>query len=294
VTICNRVPSSRSTLWQMPPPHPPEKDLVPPEIDITRAHPARTWDYFLGGKDNFAADRLAADQVVAAWPGMRVSARENRKFIGRAVRYLAGEAGVDQFLDIGSGLPTANNVHEAAQAINPAARVVYSDNDPLVLTHARALLASSPEGVCAYLHADLREPDKLLRDPAARQTLDFDRPIALILAAVVHFLLPEDEPRRIIETLVDALPSGSYVVASHGSTEYGTQEEADVVIRIIQASGVRIAPRNSDDFGRLVFGGLELVAPGVVLLPEWRPDPDGGPRPGAREIGVNAGVARKP
>jgi hypothetical protein len=271
-----------------------DKDVVPAEIDITKAHPARTWDYYLGGKDNFAADRAAADKVIAAWPGMRVAARENRKFIGRAVRFLAGEAGIDQFLDIGSGLPTAENVHEVAQAINPAARVVYVDNDPLVLVHARALLTSSPEGKCAYIQADLREPETILDAAATRETLDFTRPIALILAAVVHFLLPEDEPARIVKTLVDALPSGSYVAASHGSTEYGTQQEADAVIRLLLASGVAVAPRHSGDFGRLVFDGLELVPPGVVLLSEWRPDPVGAPRPGAREVGTNAGVARKP
>jgi O-methyltransferase involved in polyketide biosynthesis len=275
-------------------PNSPEKDLGPAEIDITRPHPARTWDYYLGGKDNFAADRAVADKVIAAWPGMRVSARENRKFLGRAVQYLAGEAGIDQFLDIGSGLPTASNVHEVAQAINPAARVVYVDNDPLVLVHARALLTSSPEGKCAYIQADLRQPETILNAPATRETLDFNRPIALILASVVHFLLPEDEPARIIKTLVDALPSGSYVAASHGSAEYGTQEEADVIIRLITASGVRIATRDSSDFAELVFDGLSLVAPGVVLLPEWRPNPNGGPRPGAREVGSNAGVARKP
>jgi hypothetical protein len=278
----------------VPYPNSPEKDMGPAEIDISRSHPARTWDYYLGGKDNFAADRAVADKVIAAWPGMRVSARESRKFIGRAVQYLAGEAGIDQFLDIGSGLPTASNVHEVAQAINPAARVVYVDNDPLVLVHARALLASSPEGKCAYIQADLRDPEAILSAPATQATLDFTRPIALILVAVVHFLLAEDEPAWIIKTLVDALPSGSYVVASHGSTEYGTQEEADVVIRLIQASGVRIATRDSTDFGNLVFDGLSLVAPGVVLLPEWRPNPNGGPRPGAREVGTNAGVARKP
>jgi len=275
-------------------PYPNSPETGPAEIDITKPHPARTWDYYLGGKDNFAADRAVADKVIAAWPGMRVSARENRKFLGRAVRYLAGEAGIDQFLDIGSGLPTAQNVHEVAQAINPKARVVYADNDPLVLVHARALLTSSPEGKCAYIHADLREPEKIISAPATLETLDFTRPIALILAAIVHFLLPEDDPAGIIKTLVDALPSGSYVAASHGSTEYGTQEEADAVIRLIQASGVPIAPRNSTDFGHLVFDRLNLVAPGVVLLPEWRPDPGGGPRPGAREIGMNAGVARKP
>jgi O-methyltransferase involved in polyketide biosynthesis len=271
-----------------------ETDTIPPEIDTTRPHSARIYDYMLGGKDNFAADRAVADQALAAWPAMRISTRENRKFIGRAVRYLAGEAGIDQFLDIGSGLPTVANVHEVAQAINPAARVVYVDNDPLVLVHARALLTSSPEGKCAYIQADLREPEKILSAPATQETLDFTRPIALILAAVVHFLLPEDEPARIIKTLVDALPSGSYVAASHGSTEYGSQEEADVVIRLITASGVRIAPRDSTDFANLVFDGLSLVAPGVVLIPEWRPNPNGGPRPGAREVGTNAGVARKP
>ena len=278
----------------MVPPNSPEKDLGPAEIDITRPHPARTWDYYLGGKDNFAADRAAADRVIAAWPGMRVAARENRKFLGRAVQYLAGEAGIDQFLDIGSGLPTANNVHEVAQAVNPAARVVYVDNDPLVLVHGRALLASSPEGKCAYIQADLRQPETILSAPATQETLDFNRPIALILAAVVHFVLPEDEPERIMKTLVDALPSKSYVTASHGTAEYGTQEEADVIIRIVNAGGVRIATRDSADFAKLVFDGLKLVAPGVVLLPEWRPNPNGGPRPGAREVGMNAAVARKP
>jgi O-methyltransferase involved in polyketide biosynthesis len=268
--------------------------MGPAQIDTSRPHPARTWDYYLGGKDNFAADRAVADKVIAAWPGMRVSARESRKFIGRAVQYLAGEAGIDQFLDIGSGLPTASNVHEVAQAINPAARVVYVDNDPLVLVHARALLTSSPEGKCAYIQADLRDPETILSAPATRATLDFTRPIALMLVSVVHFLLPEDEPERIIKTLVDALPSGSYVASSHGSTEYGTQEEADAVIRPIHASGVRIAPRDSADFGKLVFEGLSLVSPGVVLVPEWRPNPNGGPRPGAREVGMNAGVGRKP
>ena len=267
---------------------------LPPEIDTSKPNSARQWDYFLGGKDNFAADRAVADQVIAAWPGIRVSARENRAFIGRAVRFLAGEAGVDQFLDIGSGLPTASNVHEVAQAINPAAHVVYVDNDPLVLAHARALLTSKPEGRCAYIQADLRDPEKILGAPATRETLDFGRPIALILAAVVHFLIPEDEPARVIKTLVDALPSGSYVVASHGSTEYGTQEEADAVLRPIKAGGGRVAPRDLSDFADLVFNGLELTPPGVVLLPEWRPNAPRGLRPGAREVGMNAGVARKP
>jgi len=265
--------------------------MSPPEIDISRPHPARIYDYMLGGKDNFAADREVADQVLAAWPAMRISTRENRKFIGRAIRYLAGEAGISQFLDVGSGLPTVANVHEVAQAVNPAARVVYVDSDPLVLAHARALLTSSPEGKCAYIQADLREPEKILSDPVVQETLDFTRPVALILASVVHFLLPEDDPARIIGTLVDALPPGSYVAASHGSTEYGSQEEADVVLGIIQAGGVRIAPRSSHDFGHLVFDGLELVPPGVVLLPEWRPVRGSGP---SRERGKSVPTRASP
>jgi O-methyltransferase involved in polyketide biosynthesis len=247
----------------------------------------------LGGKDNFAADRAVADQALAAWPAMRISTRENRKFIGRAVRYLAGEAGIDQFLDIGSGLPTVANVHEVAQAINPAARVVYVDNDPLVLTHARALLTSSAEGKCAYIQADLREPKKILSDPVTQETLDFTRPIGLILAAVVHFLVPEDEPKRIITALLDALPPGSYVVASHGSTEYMVGDEtAKRVVGAYGQGGIPLADRDSSQFAALAFSGLELVPPGVVVTTDWRPD-SGAHRPPPSEVSTNTGVARK-
>ena len=267
---------------------------LPPEIDITRPHSARIYDYFLGGKDNFAADRTVAQQAIAAWPTIVVAARENRRFIGRAVRFLAAEAGITQFLDIGSGLPTANNVHEVAQRINPAAHVVYVDNDPIVLAHARALLTSAPEGRCAYIDADLREPKKILGDPAVREALDFQKPIALLVVAVVHFLPPSSEPRQIIKTLVDALPSGSYVVASHGTIEYATLDETAAARRVYERSGVDVTVRDGREFADLVFDGLELVPPGVVALPEWRPDPGGGPRPSAREVLVNGGVVRKP
>src|ERR1700758_3361630 len=165
---------------------------LPPGIDVSKPHSARIYNYLLGGKDNFAADREVAGQAISAWPAMRTAARENRAFVGRAVRYLVGEAGIDQFLDIGSGLPTASNVHEVAQAANPAARVVYADNDPIVLAHARALLTSTPEGRCAYIHADLRDPEKILADPAVRETLDFSRPIALFIVAILHFI-PDEE-----------------------------------------------------------------------------------------------------
>jgi hypothetical protein len=273
-----------------------ESDLgpVPAEIDTTKPHPARIYDYFLGGKDNFAADRETARQVATAWPAIRTSVRENRAFLARAVRYLAAEAGIDQFLDIGSGLPSVGNVHEVAQSVIPSARVVYVDNDPIVHVHGRALLASKPEGKCAYIQADLRQPKKILEHPVVRETLDLDRPIGLILVAVIHFLMPEDDPADIVRVLVDALAPGSYVVASHGSIEYGTKEEADAVLGPFRAAGVAIAPRDARDFADLVFDGLELVSPGVVLIPEWRPRSDTTLRPSAREVGSNGGVARKP
>ena len=265
---------------------------APPEIDVSRPHPARMYDYFLGGKDNFAADRATAAKVLDSWGTVRTAMRENRAFLGRAVRYLAAEAGVGQFLDIGTGLPSANNVHEVAQAVNPATRVVYADNDPIVLAHARALLASGPQGATAYLEADIRDPDKILSDQVTRGTLDFTEPIALMLVAVLHFILDEDDPLRIVRTLVDALPSGSYVVASHATAEHNP-EGLSGANRAYSEGGVRGALRTSEEFADLVFGGLELVDPGVVLVSEWRPE-EGGLRPAASEVNTYGAVARKP
>jgi hypothetical protein len=252
------------------------------------------YNYYLGGKDHFAADRAAADKAIEAFPSLAVAARENRAFIHRAVTYVSSEAGVDQFLDIGSGLPTAGAVHEVAQGINPAARVVYVDNDPLVLAHARALLTSTPEGRCAYIHADLREPQKILGDPATRETLDFSRPVALILAAVLHFLSDEDEPARIVATLMDALPSGSYLVASHGSPEYVSHEVEQGITRAYATGGVNVTVRDHSRFADIAFGGLELVPPGLLVISEWRPEPAVGLRPHPWEVSVNGAVARKP
>jgi hypothetical protein len=252
------------------------------------------YNYFLGGKDHFAADRAAADKAIEAFPSIRVAARENRAFIRRAVTYLASEAGVDQFLDIGSGLPTAGAVHEVAQGILPAARVVYVDNDPLVLAHARALLTSTPQGRCAYIHADLRDPRGILDDPATRETLDFTRPIALILAAVLHFIPDEDEPAQIVATLMDALPSGSYLVASHGSPEHIAEEVERSLTRAYTSGGVGVSIRDASEFGDLAFQGLELVSPGLLVISEWRPEQAAGPRPHAWEVLVNGAVARKP
>jgi len=265
---------------------------LPTEIDTSRPHAARIYDYFLGGKDNFAADRETAAKALEGWPTIRAAARENRAFLGRAIRYLAAEAGVTQFLDVGSGLPSKGNVHEVAQEVNPATRVVYVDNDPIVLAHARALLASRSEGKCAYIQADLRDPDYILNQEATRDTLDFTKPIGLILCAVLHFMPDEDQPGPVVKRLVDALPSGSYVVSSHATAEYAEQSLLGAG-KAYERGGMRGAIRDGQEFAHLVFSGLELVPPGVVVVSEWRPEP-GHILPSAAEVGMNGAVARKP
>jgi hypothetical protein len=263
---------------------------LPQGIDTSRPHPARTYDYFLGGKNNFAADREVGDKVLAGWPAIRVGVRENRKFLARVVRYLAGEVGIRQFLDIGTGLPTADNVHEVAQAVAPSARVVYVDNDPLVLAHARALLTSSPDGRTAYIHADLRDPASILNDPVTREVLDFGQPVALMLIAILHMVPDEEKPAEIVATLLDALPPGSYIVASHLTAEHSAA--AAGAERTFKQGGMAAQWRDSDVFARLAFGGLDLVPPGVVLTSEWRND-EPGPHPAAADISAYGGVARK-
>jgi hypothetical protein len=250
------------------------------------------YDYYLGGKNHFAADRVVADAALSYWPSGRSGLRENRRFLGRAVRYLAGEAGVRQFLDIGSGLPTTSNVHEIAQAVDPSCRVVYVDNDPMVLAHARALLASAPEGRAAYVQADMRSPLEILSSPVVRSVLDFSQPVALMLIAVLHFLQDEDKPEAILSTLLDALPSGSYLAASHLTSEhdpYGLGAGQ----RLYREAGIPLQVRDADEFAPLAFSGLELVPPGVVLVSEWRPDSNA-PRPAPAEVNCYGGVARKP
>jgi S-adenosyl methyltransferase len=262
-----------------------------PKIDTAKPHSARMYDYFLGGKDNFAADRQTAQKAMESWPAVRTAVRENRTFLGRTVRYLVAEAGIRQFLDIGTGLPSANNVHEVAQDLAPSCRVVYVDNDPIVLAHARALLTSAPEGKTAYIHADFRDPEKILRDPAVRDTLDFTKPVALMLVAILHFVPDEADPRRTIATLLDALPSGSYVVASHVTDEHDPDMLAGAG-RAYQERGLIGQIRTSEEFADLVFTGLEMVDPGVVMVSEWRPQ-GAGPRPLASEVNTYGGVARK-
>jgi hypothetical protein len=267
-------------------------EIPVPEIDTSRPHPARMYDYMLGGKDHFAADREAADRAIAAVPSGRFGARANRAFLGRAVRYLAGEAGIRQFLDIGTGLPTTSNVHEVAQAVAPSSRIVYVDNDPMVLAHARALLTSSAEGRTAYIQADLRDPAAILSNPATRDVLDFSQPIALMLVAILHFIPDEDKPAEIIATRLDALPPGSYLTASQGSGEHHPAADAASVQRAYRDGGIPFQLRDSNEFARLAFSGLDLVPPGVVLVSEWRPE-GSGPRPQPAEVNIYGGVARK-
>jgi S-adenosyl methyltransferase len=262
------------------------------EIDTTKPHPARMYDYFLGGKNNFAVDRETAEKALRSWGTVRTAARENRAFLGRAVRFLVAEAGIRQFLDIGTGLPSANNVHEVAQGLVPSCRVVYVDNDPIVLAHARALLTSSPEGKTAYIHADLREPEKILDDPVTRRTLDFSQPIGLMLVAVLHFVPDSDGPRRIVDTLLGALPSGSYLAATHATSEF-LPDHGAAAARIYHERGIPFQFRVADELSELAFRGLEMVEPGVVSVCEWRPDGDG-PRPLPAEVTWDGGVARKP
>ena len=267
-----------------------ESDL-PPEIDTSRPHPARIYDYGLGGKNHFAVDREVAEKAWAAMPTGRTAARENRSFLGRAVRYLAAEQGIRQFLDIGTGLPTTDNVHEVAQRVAPESRIVYVDNDPLVLAHARALLTSSSEGRTAYIPADLRDPAAILADPVTREVIDFSRPIALMLVAILHFIQDEDHPAEIIRTLVDSLPPGSFLVASHLTGEYD-RDAWGTIERDYRASGISAQWRDGDEFARLAFSGLEMVSPGVVLVSEWRPD-NSGPAPAPVEVSFYGGMARK-
>jgi hypothetical protein len=261
---------------------------APSSIDTSVAHPARRYDYWLGGKDNFAADRQSGDAIAATFPTIRTAVVENRRFLHRAVSFLAGAAGIRQFLDIGTGLPTANNTHDVAQRIAPESRIVYVDNDPLVLVHARALLTSSPEGATAYVDADLRDPDKILNGPDLRRTLDLSRPVALMLIATLHFIPEEDDPYAIVRRLVAALPSGSYLAVSHATSDYLPPE---LVADISSGRHGQGRLRTRAEFARF-FDGLELVAPGVVPLAEWRADDEPEPRPTAAETAMYAGVAR--
>ncbi len=262
----------------------PREDYVS-KLDTGVPHSARTWNYWLGGKDNFAIDREVGDRVREAYPQIVEVARASRAFLVRAVRYLAGEAGIRQFLDIGTGLPTANNTHQVAQRVAPESHVVYVDNDPLVLVHARALLTSSPEGVTDYVDADLHDPDKILQEAA--RTLDFTQPIAIVLQGILGYIQDYDEARSIVKRLLDAVPSGSHLVVNDGIK---TTEASAQAARIANEAGVMYQLRTREQIAGY-FEGLDLAEPGVVPAPQWRPEP------GAADLHVlqaTCGVGRKP
>jgi hypothetical protein len=242
-----------------------------PAFDTSVANQARMYDYLLGGKDNYAADREAVEAGLKVWPDLVFTARANRAFLGRAVRYLTGEAGIRQFLDIGTGIPTAGNTHQVAQEIAPETQVVYVDYDPIVLAHARALLTSHQAGATDYIHADLRDTPAILRH--ASQLLDFTRPVAVTLLAILHAIPDSDDPHSIVATLMDAVPSCSYLVISQMALDLLGQETEDGLEHMQdQMMRKRFTSRTREQVARF-FTGTDLVAPGLVRAEEWRPAP---------------------
>ena len=260
------------------------------KLDTTVSHSARIWNYWLGGKDNYAVDREAGDKVAAMLPSIVAQARADRAFLGRAVRYLAGEEGIRQFLDIGTGLPTAENTHEVAQRVAPQSRIVYADNDPLVLAHARALLTSTAEGACDYVDGDLREPGKILAQAA--RTLDFSQPAALMLLGILHHIPDTEEAYSIVGQLAAALAPGSFVVINHSTSAVHGAAMEEAVAHWNRVGTPSMTLRSPEQIARF-FDGLDLLAPGVVSCSRWRPDPSAGSAPPA-EVDEFCGVARKP
>ncbi|MEV7006686.1 SAM-dependent methyltransferase [Streptosporangium sp. NPDC051022] len=265
-----------------------EPDRLPVDIGAERPHSARIWNYWLGGKDNYPADRDAGDMVEQLIPGIVDSARADRAFLGRCVRHMVAEAGIRQFLDIGTGLPTVDNTHEVAQRIAPESRIVYVDNDPLVLAHARALLVGTPEGATTYIDADLRDPLAILR--TAAETLDFTRPVALMLLGIMHHIVDDAEAERIVRDLVDAVPPGSYLAIAHATAEVHGEAMREAMRRFMERGGTPIVARGREHIARF-FDGLELLEPGVVSCSRWRHEnsPWGEPA----EVSQFCGVARK-
>ncbi|TDU02447.1 S-adenosyl methyltransferase [Streptomyces sp. 846.5] len=278
----SEVPSWMKPTWDDP--------IPTVDLQTDRAHPARVYDYMLGGKSNFAADREAGEKIIAEWPGSRDSARAARAVMHRMTRRLAEVHGIRQFLDIGTGIPSAPNLHEVAQGIAPASRIVYVDNDPIVLAHARALLTSTPEGRTAYVDGDLRDPAGLLADPALRGTLDLTRPVALTLINIVHFL-SDEAVHPLVAQLMDALPSGSLLALTAGTAD-SAPEQAAIASQRYREAGIENHLRTHAEVERF-FVGLELDDPGVVLINRWHPDLDHGPVLKDHEVMAYAGLARK-
>ena len=256
------------------------------KLDASTPHSARLWNYWLGGKDNFQPDREAGDAIAGMLPSIVTLAQEDRKFLRRSVQHMVRDGGVRQILDIGTGLPTANNTHEVAQAVAPETKVVYVDNDPLVLVHARALLAGTPEGKTEYIEADLNDPETILR--AAANTLDFTKPVALTLLGIVHFIRDDEAALDAVRALVNAVPSGSYLVIAHGCYDINTDEAKRIVDFWNERGTPKIKYRSAEQITQF-FSGLRLLEPGVVPCNRWRPDDDAG------DVDVNqfCGVAIK-
>ncbi|HET6950416.1 MAG TPA: SAM-dependent methyltransferase [Acidimicrobiales bacterium] len=271
-------------------------DEWPAEIDTSVAHPARVYDYYLGGVTNFEVDRVAAEHAAAVHPGgletVRAGVRSNRAFLVRAVQWLAGEAGVRQFLDIGSGIPSSDDVHATAQRTAPDCRIVYVDNDPIVLAHAHEL-SSTPEGAVESIQGDLRDPDSILERASA--TLDLRRPVAVMLVGILHFFPPADDPYGIVRRLLAAVPSGSYLVVGHLASDIHAEEMAEVARRFTEMTNERWVLRSNAEVARF-FDGLHLVEPGVVQIDQWRPldGPEPVLPPEGRVNPLHVGVARKP
>jgi len=276
-----------SGLWQG---NVPDDELEPPKIDTSVPHVARVYDYWLGGKNNYAVDREAGDEAIRAYPDMRSSVRANRAFLRRSVRYLAKEAGIRQFLDIGTGLPSANNTHEVAQTAAPQSRIVYVDNDPIVLAHARALLTSDPQGATGYLDADARDPGTILT--GAADLLDFSEPVAAMLIAILQLISDDDVPYQLVAELIAAIPSGSFLAVTHVAGDMGrmTPGALEAARRLSELLPQRVNPRSQAQVTRF-FDGLELIEPGVVPIQQWRPASDD---EAAAPAALWGGVARKP
>jgi hypothetical protein len=239
-----------------------------PPFDVSVAHSARMYDYWLGGKDNFAADREAAEQALVANPNILPGVRANRAFLRRAVQYLAGEAGIRQFLDIGTGLPTNENTHQIAQSIAAESKIVYVDNDPIVLSHARALLTSAPEGATDYVEADARDTGTILREAA--RTLDFSQPVAVMMLLVLQYIPDSDRPGEVVSALMNAVPQGSYLTISDTTADIDSERAAGVAKRLNTRMGsARLTMRSREEIGAF-FDGLDMVDPGLVPLPQWR------------------------
>jgi len=264
---------------------------MPIDLKTNVAHPARVYDYLLGGKDNFPADREHVERAIAVAPEMRSNAQANRQFLVRAVRFLA-EQGIRQFIDLGTGIPTSPNVHEVAQAVAPDAHIVYVDNDPIVLVHARALMASGPQGATAYIDADLREPEAILGHLGVAELIDFDQPVGILLIATLHLVPDADDPAGIVRRLLAPAAPGSYLVISQFALDVDEQK-AQAVAAAAKHDGITLVPRRHEEILRF-FDGLDLLDPGLVLVPRWRPDSSAEPIPYEERVWLYAGVARKP